>query len=202
MCNNFFSVGITGGIGSGKSLICKIFLVLGVPVYSSDERAKWLLSHDIFLKKQIVQQFGEKAYDQEGNLNRPYLAKTIFNDEERRLQLNALVHPRVRDDFQVWRNTHRNDPYVLKEAALLFETESYKQLNKVINISAPKELRIQRVLLRDRYRDRKQVESIMQKQWADAQREAMADFTIHNDETKLVIPKVIQVHEQILSILT
>ncbi|WPP53379.1 dephospho-CoA kinase [Catalinimonas niigatensis] len=201
MCNNFFSVGITGGIGSGKSLICKIFLVLGVPVYSSDERAKWLLSHDILLKKQVVQQFGKEAYDQEGGLNRSYLAKTIFNSEEKRLQLNALVHPRVREDFQQWRTTHIDNPYVLKEAALLFETDSYKQLDKIINISAPKELRIQRVLLRDMHRDRIQVESIMQKQWTDVQREKTADFTIHNDEKRLVTPKVIQVHKKLLDLL-
>lgn len=200
MCNNFFSVGITGGIGSGKSLICKIFLVLGVPVYSSDEHAKWLLSHDILLKKQVVQQFGEEAYDQEGNLNRSYLAKTIFNNEERRLQLNALVHPRVGEDFQRWRAAHSSSSYVLKEAALLFETESYKQLDKIINISAPKELRIQRVLLRDIHRDRKQVEAIMQKQWTDSQREKLADFTINNDEKKLVIPEVIKIHKKILDL--
>jgi dephospho-CoA kinase len=200
MCNNFFSVGITGGIGSGKSLICKIFLALGVPVYSSDERAKWLLSHDILLKEQVVQQFGKEAYDQGGRINRSYLAKAIFNDEEKRLQLNALVHPRVGEDFQAWRSAHSDSPYVLKEAALLFETDSYKQLDKIINISAPEELRIRRVLLRDMHRDRIQVESIMQKQWTDAQREQLADFTIHNNEKKLVVPEVIKVHKKIKSL--
>ncbi|MDF9801030.1 dephospho-CoA kinase [Catalinimonas alkaloidigena] len=200
MCNNFFSVGITGGIGSGKSLICKIFLVLGVPVYSSDERAKWLLSHDDLLKNQIIQQFGEEAYDQEGKLNRSYLANTIFTDEERRQQLNALVHPRVGADFDKWRASCSASPYVLKEAALLFETGSYRQLDKIINVSAPKALRIQRVLLRDIHRSKEQLEAIMAKQWSDKQREELADFTIKNNEKELVLPEVIKIHKHLLKI--
>lgn len=200
MCNNFFSVGITGGIGSGKSLICKIFSVLGVPVYSSDERAKWLLSHDDLLKRQITQQFGKEAYTQGGELNRSYLAKTIFTDEAKRLQLNALVHPRVGEDFRKWREAHKASPYALKEAALLFETGSYKQLDKIINVSAPEALRIQRVLLRDTHRSKEQLEAIMQKQWSDKQREGLADFTINNDERKLVLPTVIKIHKQLVEI--
>lgn len=200
MCNNFFSVGITGGIGSGKSLICKIFLVLGVPVYSSDERAKWLLSYDDLLKKQIIQQFGKEAYNQGGELNRSYLAQTIFTDEAKRLQLNALVHPRVGEDFRKWREAHMASPYALKEAALLFETGSYKQLDKIINVSAPEVLRIQRVLLRDTHRSKEQLEAIMQKQWSDKAREELADFTINNDERKLVLPAVIKIHKQLVKI--
>ncbi len=202
MCNNFFSVGITGGIGSGKSLICKIFSVLGIPIYEADMRAKWLLSHDIILKKQVIRQFGKEAYKQDGGLDRALLAKLIFEHEEKRLQLNALVHPRVGEDFQEWAAAHRDSPYVLKEAALLFETNSYKQLDKVINVKAPKELRISRVLLRDTHRDRNQVEKIMEKQWTDTQREKLADFTINNNEKELVIPTVTKLHHQLMHLST
>ncbi|WKN33424.1 dephospho-CoA kinase [Porifericola rhodea] len=200
MFSNFFSVGITGGIGSGKSLVCKIFLVLGVPVYSSDDRAKWLISHDNVLKQQIIQEFGTDAYNEDGSVNRAYLANTIFKDENKRKVLNALVHPRVGEDFNKWRSDIGGSTYVLKEAALLFETGSYKELDKVINVSAPETLRLQRVLMRDLHRDKQQVESIIQKQWTDSQREELADFTIKNDEQQMLLPAVLKIHEQLLKL--
>jgi dephospho-CoA kinase len=199
MSNDFFSVGITGGIGSGKSLVCKIFSVLGIPIYSSDERAKWLLAHDDTLRKQVTQNFGQEAYDPRGNLNRSYLANIIFKDESNRQLLNKLVHPQVDKDYQHWRVLHTDSPYTLKEASLLFETGSYRNLDKMINISAPETLRMWRVLLRDAHRDRKQVEAIMQKQWTDEKREKMADYTIRNDEQSLLIPKVLRLHRQLLA---
>jgi dephospho-CoA kinase len=202
MQNNFFSVGITGGIGSGKSLVCRIFSILGVPIYTSDERAKWLLAHDVSLKKQVIHAFGEKAYDQQGKPDRSYLANVIFNDEQSRQLLNKLVHPRVGEDYQNWRILHADSPYTLKEAALLFETGSYRELDKMINISAPEALRIRRVLLRDKQRDRKQIEAIMKQQWSDKQREQMADFTISNDEKSLLIPKVLRLHQQLLKLVS
>jgi dephospho-CoA kinase len=202
MQNNFFSVGITGGIGSGKSLVCRIFSILGVPIYTSDERAKWLLAHDVSLKKQVIHAFGEKAYDQRGKPDRSYLANVIFNDEQSRQLLNKLVHPRVGEDYQNWRILHADSPYTLKEAALLFETGSYRELDKMINISAPEALRIRRVLLRDKQRDRKQIEAIMKQQWSDKQREQMADFTISNDEKSLLIPKVLRLHQQLLKLVS
>lgn len=202
MQNNFFSVGITGGIGSGKSLVCKIFSILGVPIYTSDERAKWLLAHDESLKKQVIHAFGEKAYDLQGKPDRSYLANVIFNDEQSRQLLNKLVHPRVGEDYQNWRILHADSPYTLKEAALLFETGSHQQLDKMINISAPESLRIRRVLLRDKQRDKKQIEAIMKQQWSDKQREQMADFTISNDEKSLLIPKVLRLHQQLLKLVS
>ncbi len=198
MQNEFFSVGITGGIGSGKSLICKIFSVLEIPVYSSDERAKWLMAHDPGLKEQLTRHFGKEVYGPEGKLNRSYLANVIFKDETNRQLLNSLVHPRVGQDFQRWRTLHTDSPFALKEAALLFETGSYQELDRMINISAPEELRIHRVLLRDRHRDRNQVEAIMQKQWNDAEREKQADYTIKNDEQHLLVPKVLRLYHQLL----
>lgn len=198
MQSDFFSVGITGGIGSGKSLVCQIFLVLGIPVYSSDERAKWLLANEPELKAEVTQHFGADAYDSGGRPNRSYLANVIFKDEANRQLLNSLVHPRVGQDFQRWRISHTDSPFVLKEAALLFETGSYRALDKMINISAPEDLRIRRVLLRDRHRDREQVEAIMKKQWSDSEREKLADYTIRNDEQHLLIPKVLKLHQRLL----
>lgn len=199
MSNNFFSVGITGGIGSGKSLVCKIFSIFGIPVYSSDERAKWLMAHDAELREQVMRAFGHKAYNPQGKLNRAYLANVIFKDEANRQLLNQLVHPQVGKDYQRWRVLHTDSPYTLKEAALLFETGSYQELDRMINISAPEALRIRRVLLRDQHRNRKQVEAIIQKQWTDQEREKMADYTIHNDEKHLLIPKVLHVHRRLLA---
>ncbi len=197
--NNFFSVGITGGIGSGKSLVCKIFSVLGVPIYSSDERAKWLLANDIVLQEQVKQAFGQDAYDPQGNLNRSHLANVIFKNEDNRQLLNKLIHPWVGKDYRQWRVLHKDTSYTLKEAALLFETGSYHELDKIINISAPVALRIRRVLLRDVHRDKKQVEAIMQKQWTDDKREEVADFNIRNDEQSLLIPRVLHLHERLLA---
>lgn len=198
MQNNFFSVGITGGIGSGKSLVCKIFLVLGIPVYSSDERAKWLMAHDSGLRKEVIRHFGSGAYDPEGKPNRSYLANIIFKNEDNRQLLNSLVHPRVGHDFQRWRTLHADSPFALKEAALLFETGSYQELDKMVNVSAPEQLRIRRVLLRDRHRDRAQVESIITKQWNDAKREKLADYTINNNEQRLLVPSVLVLYRQLL----
>jgi len=197
MQNDFFSVGITGGIGSGKSLVCKIFSVLGIPIYSSDERAKWLLAHHADLKDQVIRHFGAEAYDSEGNPNRSFLANEIFKKESNRQVLNSLVHPLVDEDFQRWRISHTNSPFTLKEAALLFETGSYKKLHKMVNVSAPEALRIRRVLLRDHHRDRDQVVAIMKKQWTDAEREKQADYTLRNDERQLLIPKVTRLYRQL-----
>ncbi|MFP4089216.1 MAG: dephospho-CoA kinase [Cyclobacteriaceae bacterium] len=198
MQNNFFSVGITGGIGSGKSLISNIFSVFGVPVYDADTRGKWLLTHDEKLKQEVISYFGEESFDAQGQPNRSYLAQTIFNDEAKRQQLNQLVHPRVGQDYQRWREEHAAYAYTLKEAALLFESGSYQQLDCIINVNADAEVRIRRVLLRDPQRSRQQVEAIMQKQWTDEERARNADYTLVNDERKLLTPQLIQLHQKLL----
>lgn len=197
MHDNFFSVGITGGIGSGKSLVCKIFSVLRIPVYSSDDRAKWLMANDDFLKGQLKLHFGSQAFDQHNELNRSYLANVVFKKEKERQLLNELVHPYVAKDYLQWQLQQTKSPYTLKEAALIFETGSDKLLNVVINISAPKALRLKRVLRRDPHRSQQQVKAIMNKQWTDAQREEKADYVINNDEEHLLIPKVLEVHRQL-----
>ena len=127
-----YLVGITGGIGSGKSTVCKVFAQLDIPVYDADSNAKRLMSEDADLIKEIKQNFGEESYLADGLINREYLAEKVFNDKESLEQLNALVHPRVGNDFKAWTATQTNAPYLIKEAALLIESRSYKALNKLI----------------------------------------------------------------------
>ncbi|HCB47151.1 MAG TPA: dephospho-CoA kinase, partial [Algoriphagus sp.] len=134
-------VGITGGIGSGKSTVAKIFEILGIPVYYADDKAKSLMNHDSELKEQIIQEFGEESYNSEGDLNRKYLASTVFSDPEKVKKINSLVHPAVGRDFETWASI-QSTSYVLKEAALIFETGGEKKLDAVINVSSPLKIRV------------------------------------------------------------
>ena len=190
-------VGITGGIGAGKSLIARIFHTLGVPVYDADSRAKCMMTHDKNLIAEIKNHFGEEAYLADGLLNRAYLSEKVFNNEARLQQLNALVHPKVGEDFEQWASQQAK-PYVLKEAALLIEAGSYKTLNYLITVNAPEKVRLSRVLLRDTHRSEEDVEAIMKKQLSDTERAEKADFVIVNDGSSLVVPKVLQLHKRFL----
>ncbi len=190
-------VGITGGIGAGKSTVAKVFNTLGIPVYFADERAKWLMANDPELISDIKKAFGEKAYLDNGELNKPFLAGEVFSDLEKTKTINGLVHPAVRKDFQEWAG-QQNSPYVLKEAALLFETGSYKELDKVIHVSSPLKIRINRILLRDPHRSEEQINAIIDRQFADEKKNKMADFVIRNKENKMLIPQVLDIHEKLL----
>lgn len=191
-------VGITGGIGSGKSTVCRVFQSLGVPVYDADSRAKYLMTTDGILISQISKEFGDLSYDKFGQLNRTHLAADVFGNPEKLEKLNTLVHPRVAVDFQQWAEQHRHAPYLLKEAALLFETGSYKSLDMVIVVSSPEELRVKRVLARDKHRSADQVKDIMSRQWSEEKKVALADRVIYNDEHQLIIPQVIGLHKELL----
>lgn len=184
-------VGITGGIGSGKSLVCKIFSVLGAPIYNADERAKWLTSHDTAVKEKIIHEFGTEAYDSTGSLNRSYIANLVFNNAVKLNILNAIVHPAVGVDYQDWVNNQTHQ-YVIKEAALMFESGSYKVLDKVVNVSANEELRLQRVLQRDPFRSEDEIRNIMNKQMSEKERNSRSDYNILNDESKLLIPQIVK----------
>lgn len=186
-------VGITGGIGSGKTTICLIFETLGIPVYYADSRAKWLMVNDPILIQGVKKLFGEQAYLKDGNLNRSYISKLAFNDQTLLSQLNALVHPAVAKDTLKWHEEQQNVPYTLKEAALLFESGSHLQLDKVIAVSAPEQLRVDRVVQRDQVREA-QVRSRMSKQMPEAEKLTMADFIINNDEQQALVPQVISIH--------
>jgi len=148
------TVGITGGIGSGKTLICKLFAILGTPIYNADNRAKELINSTLI--EPITKAFGSESYEN-GVLNRAYIAKLVFTNQIQLDLLNSIVHPAVAVDFENWVSTHNNSEYVLKEAALLVETGSYKQLDKLIVITAPYQLRVERVKKRDAFRSVQQL---------------------------------------------
>ena len=190
-------IGITGGIGSGKSTIAKVFETLGVPVYYADEAAKWLMENNDALKESIQQHFGEKVYV-DGKLNRALLASLVFSQPEQLAALNHLVHPATMADAARWMQ-QQTAPYVLKEAALLFESGSSADLDYVIGVTAPEALRIKRAMQRDGV-TRDEVLKRMRNQIEEHIKMRLCDFVIQNDEQSLVVPKVIALHEQILSL--
>lgn len=193
-------IGITGGIGAGKSVVCKIFTVLKVPVYDADSRAKAVMTTDGILVEAIKKEFGTLSFKVNGELNREYLSKEVFSDEEKLKKLNSLVHPRVALDYQAWLAKQTGVPYVVKEAALLFESGSFKMLQKVVVVSAPEELRIRRVLARDPQRNEKQVKSIIEKQLAEEVKRKQADYIIENDEKHSLIEQCLALHQQFLTV--
>ena len=193
-------IGVTGGIGAGKSVICKIFQSLGVPLYNADDRARWLMANNSSLIADIKNQFGTDTYLENNKVNRTFLASVVFSDEEKLRQLNALVHPKVGEDFTRWVNENRGPLYVIKEAALLFESGSYKQLDKIVNVDAPAALRKARVLLRDPHRNATDIDAILARQFRDHERRERADYNVINNEHKLVIPQVLKLHTQFLDL--
>jgi len=193
-------IGITGGIGAGKSVVCKIFKVLKVPVYDADSRAKAVMTTDGILVEAIKKEFGTLSFKANGDLNREYLSKEVFTDEEKLKKLNSLVHPRVALDYEAWLAKQSGAPYVLKEAALLFESGSSRVLNKVLVVSAPTELRMKRVLVRDPQRNEKQVKSIMENQLSEEIKRKQADFIIENDEKHSLIEQCLALHQQFMAL--
>ena len=194
-----FKVGITGNIGSGKTTVCEIFEVLGIPVFYADDEAKKVMVEDAELIAGIKQAFGKEAYFADGSLNRKHIAGIVFNNKEELLKLNALVHPAVFRAFDKWVINQKNVPYVLKEAALLFESDSYKMCDRSVLVTAPLEIRIQRVTQRDGI-TADEVKSRNDRQFSEEKKLAMANDVIINDDTQLVIPQVIKLHELYLSL--
>lgn len=186
-------VGITGGIGSGKTTACRLFEALGVPVYYADERAKWLMVHDEALVSRIKGIFGPQAYTEDGQLQRAYIAERAFGDADLLEQLNAAVHPAVGRDAEAWQQQQTGHPYTLREAALLYESGSFKALDFVIVVTAPQPLRLQRVMQRDGAKA-EAVQARMDKQMPEHEKAARADFLIVNDGQQLLIPQVYRIH--------
>ena len=190
--------GITGGIGSGKSTITSLFQDLGVPIYSSDERAKWLLSNDVDLMDQIKLLFGQESYSN-NELNRAHIANIVFQDNNMLKQLNAIVHPLVKIDFENWLLLQKKEPLVIKEAAILIESEAYKELDVLIVVLADKKTRIKRVINRDNI-SKKDVEKRMETQISDSERLKFANFSVDNntDQSNLKM-QVGELYKQLLS---
>ena len=193
-------VGITGNIGSGKTTVCKIFEVLGIPVFYADDEAKKVMVNDVVLIAGIKKAFGDESYFADGTLNRKHIAGIVFNNSARLLKLNALVHPATFRAFDSWvANMKADVPYVMKEAALLFESSSYKMCDKTIMVTAPLDLRINRVMQRDGL-SRDEIESRNARQFSEEKKIHLADFVIRNDDTELVIPQVLELHKQFLTL--
>jgi dephospho-CoA kinase len=189
-------IGITGGIGTGKSTVSKFFELLGIPVFYADTEAKQLMQHDLTLIAKIKSEFGEQAYFANQELNRAYIAQLVFNNQDQLNRLNALVHPAVYGAFDLWLSK-QNSVYVIKEAALLFESGSYIQNDYNILVSSPLALRLARVMKRDRVTE-EQVLARIQAQFTEEQKLNLADFTIQNNEQELLIPQVLMLHQTIL----
>ena len=192
-------VGITGNIGSGKTTISKVFEVLGIPVFYADDHAKRVMTDDPILIEAIKATFGEESYFEDGSLNRKYLANIVFNNNQQLAKLNAIAHQATFRAFDNWVKNVGNVPYILKEAALLFESSSYKLCDKSIMVFAPLELRMNRVMLRDNI-TAAEFESRNSKQFADEKKLKLADYVITNDDSQLVIPQVLALHRQFLQV--
>ncbi len=190
-------VGLTGGIGSGKTTVAKVFELLGIPVYYADIEAKRIMNEDPELKEQIIHLFGPKAYPS-NELDRSYIASIVFNDKKKLDLLNSLVHPATIKDGNNWL-TRQNSPYSIKEAALIFESGMQEYLDYVIGVSAPVGLRTKRSMQRDAVSE-EAVKARMNKQMDEETKLSLCDFKIYNDEEKAVIPQVLALHDKLLAL--
>lgn len=191
-------IGVTGGIGAGKSTVCRVFATLGAPVYYADERAKWLTEHDPILKADITRLLGVQAYDKLGRYNRAWVASQVFAEPVLLDQLNAVIHPRVLADTNRWVAQHTDQPYVIKEAALMRAAGDGNSLNKVIVVQAPVARRIERIRTRDPHRSAHDIQQIIDRQVSDDERLRIADYVLYNDETQLLLPQIVRLHEEFL----
>ena len=189
-------IGITGGIGSGKSIVCQVFSALGVPVYEADSRARWLTEHDPVLRADIIRLLGGGAYTEAGRYNRAYVADRVFADAALLDALNALVHPRVRADTRQWVAAQHPARYVVKEAALMQAAGQGNTLDAVVVVVAPRQVRMHRVRQRDPHRSEADIEAIMARQLSEAARLALADYVLTNDEQTLLLPQIIRLDER------
>lgn len=188
-------VGLTGGIGSGKTTVAKQFLALGVPVYIADEEAKKLMLRSKIIKRKLIQLFGNNAYV-DGALNKPFIANIIFNDNSYLEKMNAIVHPKVAKHFKKWAEK-QTAPYAIKEVAILFENGSHKNCDYVITVTAPLDMRIKRLLKRDNTTKSK-IKAIMKNQWNDTDKVKLSDFVIDNTSLDNMEQQVFKIHQQIL----
>lgn len=188
-------VGITGGIGAGKSIACEIFKILSVPVYDADSRAKTLMEESERVISLMIETFGPDSYNSQGKLNRKYLAEKVFPDATKLKEINQIVHPAVEEDFVEWVSNQDEADYILKEAALLVETGTYKKLDALIMVTAPEHIRIQRVLSRDNHRTIEDIRAIIDKQLAEEKKKEVSKFVIINNDNVLLIPQILKIHD-------
>lgn len=195
-------IGITGGIGSGKSTVCRIFETLGIPVYDADTQAKKIMITDMAVKCQIRELIGKDAYYRNGKLNKDYVSSKIFSNKSLLQGISQIVHPAVNNDSLRWMEQHKLNkmiPYVIKEAALLIESGNYKALDKLIVVTCPEGIRIQRVIDRDKL-TYEEVKRKVDSQIAESEKLRFADFIIVNDGTMSIIQQVRTIHIQLTKI--
>ena len=192
-------IGLTGNIGSGKTTVSKIFELLGVPIFYADDAAKGVMVTDTVLISAIKDAFGGQSYFDDGTLNREHIAAIVFNNSIELEKLNSLVHPAVFRAFDVWVKQFSGVPYVIKEAALLFESDSYKMCDYTTMVQSPLETRIKRVMQRDGL-SREEVEKRNSNQFSEEKKTKLANYIIKNDELQLVIPQVLELHKLFLSL--
>lgn len=188
-------VGITGGIGAGKSFVCRIFEEMGVPVYYADKEAKRLMWQDATLKHQIKQLFGDEAYHRNGRLNRTYLAGQIFGNKRLLKQMNAIVHPAVHRDLDKW-FSEQNSKYAVEEAALIFESNNVDYFDKIITVAADDELRIARVMSRDGI-DRKSILKRIKSQYPQSEKVKRSDYVIWNNGKEGLLKRIWEIHRDL-----
>jgi dephospho-CoA kinase len=187
-------VGLTGNMGTGKTIVARIFMTLGVPVYHADEHAKRFLECDEVVRK-LTKYFGSEILT-DHKPDRKKLASVVFNDEEALGFLNSLIHPLVRNDLKKWFGQNKSRPYVILEAAILFESGFYRDFDKIITVAAPKEICLKRLIDRDQI-SLEEIENRMKHQWDQEKKKAFSDFIIYNDDTELIIPQVIKIHNKL-----
>jgi len=191
-------IGVTGGIGSGKTTCCQIFECMGIPAYYADDRAKRLMNEDQTVIDKVKSLLGENAYTKDAQLNRAYIADQIFNDKALLQKMNGIIHPAVAQDAVRWAMQQKS-PYVLYEAALLVENKSYQNMAKLIVVSCPEEIRISRVLERDST-SKEAVEARMKNQLPEQDKIKVADYIIDNSGEKSIIPQIFAIHNQLINL--
>jgi len=188
-------IGLTGGIGSGKTTVGEMFQDLGIPVYNSDKEARRIMNEDVEVRKAVMSLLGKSAY-KKNVLDRNYVASMVFGDTVLLQQLNEIVHPAVRKDFRAWASS-QTSPYVIQEAAILFENGGYKELDDMILVTAPKEIRIDRIKKRDNLEEWAILER-MKHQWPEEKKMELAHFIIHNEHLQETLLQVRNIHEQLI----
>lgn len=189
-------IGLTGGIGSGKTTVCELFIILGIPVFYSDEASKNILNNNSEVKKELTGMFGAEVYDASGSINRKALASIVFAKPEALVKLNHIVHPLVRTAFLDWVKA-QSAPYVIKEAAILIESGAYKDVDAIVSVYAPDSTRIKRVMARDGVL-KEAVELRMKRQMAENEKLKFSDYILYNDDLQLLLPQVLKLHASFL----
>ena len=189
-------IGVTGGIGSGKTLICRIFMHLGIPVFKADEMSKFLLDNNRELRNELIRAFGNQIY-KDSKIDRQHFASVIFSNKSKLDLANRIIHPFVGRFFREWVVEQKEVPYVIEEAAILFESGAYKMMDKVVMVSAPVDLRIQRVMERDGM-DREAIEARMRFQADEEEKVKRADYVIVNDGNEMVLPQLLRIHNELI----